>query len=142
MDRHLVPVKISIKGSAHEGVKFDRLSFYQNRVKGLNPQAMQGGGPIEQDRMLPDDFFQDIPDLRLFLFHELLGTLDGGDKALLLQLLKNKGLEEFQGHFLRQAALMELELRSHHNDRATRVVYSLTQQILPEPALLAFEHVT
>ncbi len=36
---------------------------------------------------------------------------------------------------------MELELRTDHDHRAARIVDALTEQVLPEPALLAFQHV-
>jgi hypothetical protein len=50
-------------------------------------------------------------------------------------------LEELERHGLGQAALVQLELRTHHDDRTARVVHALAEQVLTEPALLALEHV-
>jgi hypothetical protein len=36
---------------------------------------------------------------------------------------------------------VKLELRASHDDRAARIVDALAEQVLPEPALLALEHV-
>jgi hypothetical protein len=67
--------------------------------------------------------------------------LDGRREAPLLQLVVDEGLEQLERHLLRQAALVQLELRAHHDDRAARVVHALAEEVLPEAALLALEHV-
>ncbi len=53
----------------------------------------------------------------------------------------DEGLEQLQGHPLGEAALVQIQLRPHHDDGAAGVVHSLAQEVLAEPALLAFEHV-
>ena len=55
--------------------------------------------------------------------------------------LHHKRLEQLQRHRLGQAALVQLELRADHDDRTARVVDALAEQVLPEPALLALQHV-
>ena len=50
-------------------------------------------------------------------------------------------LEQLERHLLGQAALVQLELRADHDDRAARVVDALAEQVLAEAALLALEHV-
>ena len=50
-------------------------------------------------------------------------------------------LEQLQRHAPGQAALVQLELGTDHDDRAASVVDALAQQILAEAALLALEHV-
>ena len=67
--------------------------------------------------------------------------LDGGDVALLFELVVDERLEQLERHDLRQAALVQLELRADDDDRAARVVDALAEQVLAEPALLALEHV-
>src|SRR6516225_12147039 len=91
--------------------------------------------------MLPDDVFQDVPDLRTLFLYELLGRLDRRGDATLFQLAQDERLEELERHFLRQAALVELEIRADHDDRPARVVHALAEEVLAEPALLALEHV-
>ena len=51
------------------------------------------------------------------------------------------GLKSSTRHLLRQAGLVELELRPDDDDRAARVVDALAEQVLAEAALLALEGV-
>ncbi len=102
---------------------------------------MQRRGAVQQHRMVLDDLFQDVPDLGALLLDQLLGTLDGLDVALLLQHADDEGLEELEGHALGQAALVQLQLGTDHDDRTARVVDALAEQVLPEAALLALDHV-
>ncbi len=102
---------------------------------------MEGRGAVEQHRVLADHVIEDVPDLGALLLHHLLGALDGGDVALLFELVVDERLEELECHDLRQAALVQLELRADDDDRAARVVDALAEQVLAEAALLALEHV-
>ncbi len=88
-----------------------------------------------------DHLFQDVPHLRPHFFNRALGRFDVIGDAKAHQLLHHKGLEQLQRHLLGQAALVELELRPHHDDRAPGIVHALAQQVLTEAALLAPEEV-
>ena len=57
------------------------------------------------------------------------------------QALHHERLEQLERHDLRQAALVQLELRADDDDRAAGVVDALAEQVLAEAALLALEHV-
>jgi len=102
---------------------------------------VQGRRTVQHDRMFSNDVFEDVPYHRLLAFDHLLGLLDGGGVAENLQLVENEGLEQLQSHQLGQAALMQLELRADHDDRAARVVDALTQKVLTETTALALDHV-
>ena len=52
-----------------------------------------------------------------------------------------KGLNSSRAIFLGRPALVQLEVRAHHDDRPAGVVHPLAQQVLAEPALLALEGV-
>src|SRR5258707_6554171 len=138
---HLVPVEVGVEGRADEGVDLDGFALDQDGLEGLDAQAVQRGGAVQEHRVLADDVLQEVPDLRTLLLHHLLGRLDGGDQPLFLQLRVDEGLEQLQGHLLGQAALVELELGADHDDRAARVVHALAEQVLAEPALLALQGV-
>ena len=58
---HLVAVKVGVEGGAHQGMQLNGFAFDQNRLKGLDAQTVQGGGTVEQHRMLFDHLFQDVP---------------------------------------------------------------------------------
>ncbi len=57
------------------------------------------------------------------------------------KVIHDERLEQLQRHDARQATLVQLELRSDHDDGAARVVHALTQKVLAEAALFALEHV-
>ena len=70
-----------------------------------------------------------------------LGGLDVLSVAQVDQALDHERLEQLERHLLGQTALVQLELRSDDDDRTTRVVDALAEQVLAEPTLLALEHV-
>src|SRR5581483_6151747 len=88
-----------------------------------------------------DDVIQDVPDLRAGALNDALGALDVVGQAAVHQGVHDEGLEQLQRHALRQAALVQLQLRTDNDDRAAGVVHALAQQVLAEAALLALEHV-
>src|SRR5205085_1129213 len=104
-------------------------------------EAVKGRSAVQQNRVLLDDLFEDVPDLGTLLLDHLLGGLDGGDEALLLELVVDERLEELQGHLLGKTALVQLQVRSDDDDRTARVVDALSEEVLTEAALLALQHV-
>ena len=54
VNRHLIAVEVGVERGAHEGMKLYRLALDEDRLEGLDPQAMQSGRPVEHDRVLPD----------------------------------------------------------------------------------------
>ena len=91
--------------------------------------------------MLLDHILKYIPDLRLPALHHALGGLDVLGEVAVHEALHYERLEQLEGHELRQTTLVELHGRTGHDHRTARVVDPLAEQVLPEPALLAFEHV-
>src|SRR5690606_13625456 len=67
--------------------------------------------------------------------------LDRRGLAAQLQLREDERLEQFERELLRQAALMQFQRRTDDDDRAARIVDTLAEQVLAEPALLALDHV-
>ena len=49
--------------------------------------------------------------------------------------------EEFQRHRFWQTALVQLQVRSNHDNRTTGIIHAFTQQVTAEAAFLAFQHV-
>src|SRR3989449_1531727 len=91
--------------------------------------------------MVLDDLLEDLVHFRRLLLHDLLRPLHRLGDALLHQLVDDEGLEQFDRHRLGQAALVQPQLGTHHDDRPARVVHALAEQVLAEPALLALQHV-
>ena len=108
---HLVAVEIRVERRANQRVDLNGLAFDQHRLERLNAQAVQRGSAVEQNGMVLDDLFQNVPNHRVLLLHQFLGLLDGGAMAALLQPMIDERLEQFQRHLLGQAALMQLQFR-------------------------------
>src|SRR5207244_5509558 len=58
-----------------------------------------------------------------------------------LETVVDERLEQLEGHLLRQAALVQLQLGADDDDRTAGVVNTFTKQVLTEAALLALERV-
>ena len=76
-----------------------------------------------------------------FALDHALGGLDRGREAHHFELVEDERLEELERHLLRQPALVQLQLRADHDDRAARVVDALAEQVLAEASALALDHV-
>ena len=139
--RHLVAVEVGVVGRADQRMQLDGLALDEDRLERLDAEAVQGRRAVEQHRMLADHLVEDVPHLGTLLLHHLLGALDGGDEAALLELVVDEGLEQLERHLLRQAALVQAQLGADDDDRAAGVVDALAEQVLAEAAALALEHV-
>ena len=141
MHGHLVTVEVGVERRADERVNTNGLAFHEHRLERLDTQTVKRRRAVEQHRVIADDAFEDFEDHRVLALHDLLGALHRFGFTALHQLVDDERLEEFERHGLRQAALVQLELRTHDDDRTARVVHALAEQVLTEPALLALEHV-
>ncbi len=102
---------------------------------------MERRGPVEHHRVPVDHLLEDVEHVGRPAVHHLLGALDRLDDPALDELPDDERLEQLDGHLLREAALVEPELRPDDDDRPTGVVDALAEEVLAEPALLALEHV-
>ena len=141
VDGHLVAVEVGVECGTDQRMQLDRLAFDQHRFERLDAQSMQRRRAVQHDRMFADHLFQDVPDDRFLRLDHLLRGLDRGREAHGFELVEDERLEEFQRHQLGQPALMQLQLRTDHDDGTSRVVDTLAEQVLPEAAALALDHV-
>src|SRR6185295_5529869 len=139
--RHLVTVEVGVERRADERMQLDRLAFDEHGLERLDAEAVQRGLAVQENRMLADDFLEDVPDFRAFALDQALRGLDGRRVATDLQLLEDERLEELERHLLGQAALVQAQRRTDDDDRTAGVVDALAQQVLAEAALLALDHV-
>src|SRR5258708_33860256 len=107
-------------------------AFYQHCLKGLDTQAVQRWGTVQQYGMVFNDLFQYIPHFRFHALHKTLGALDIVRKVLLNQFPHDECLKEFQRHSLRKTKLVQLQTWTYHNNQATRVFYTFPTQALGE----------
>ena len=141
VDGHLIAVEIGVEGGAGQRVQLDGFAFDQHRLERLNAQTVQRGSAIQQNRMVLDDLFQNVPNHRVLLLDQFLGLLDGGAMAALFQAMIDERLEQLQRHLLGQAALVQLQFRPDHDHRAARIIDALAEQVLTETSLLALERI-
>ena len=127
MDRHLVAVEVGVEALAHQRMKLDRVAFDQHRLERLDAHAVQRRGAIQQHRVVADHLFEDVPDLVVLPLEHLLGALDRVGMAQFFQPADDERLVQLQRDLLRQAALVQLEVRTHHDHAAGRVVDPLAQ---------------
>ena len=138
---HLVAVEVGVEGGADQRMDLDGLAFDEHRLKRLDAEAVEGRGAVEQDGVVLDDLFEDVPDDGFLHLHHLFGLLDGGAVAGLLEAVIDEGLEQLERHLLGQAALVQLQLGADDDDRTAGVVDALAEEVLAEAALLALEGV-
>ncbi|MNX61114.1 hypothetical protein D3C86_920390 [compost metagenome] len=141
VNSHLVAVEVGVERGTDQRVQADGLALDQLRLERLDAQTVKRRRAVQHDRVFPDHFFQDVPDLRLLALDHALGLLDGARQALGVQTRIDEGLEQLQRHLFGQAALVQLQLGAHGDDRTARVVDALAQKVLTEAALLALQHV-
>ena len=141
VDRHLIAVEVGVERRADQRMDADRLALDQHRLERLDPQPVERGRAVQQNRMLANHFLENVPDLRPLQLHHLLRLLDGGDQLPLFELVVDERLEQLERHLLRQPALVQLQLRADHDDRTARVVDALAEQVLAETSLLALQGV-
>ena len=139
--RHLVPIEVRVERRAHERVDLDGLALHEHGLERLDPEPVQRGCPVQQDRVLADDLFEHVPHLWASALHHPLGALDVLSQGLIDQPLHHERLEELERHLLGQTALVQPELRTDDDDRTPRVVDSLAEQVLAETTLLPLQHV-
>ena len=92
MDRHLVSIKVGIESFANERMQFDSISFNENRLKSLNAHSVKRRSSIQENRMVVNDLFEDIPNLGILTFEHLFGTLNRISMTKVFETPDNKWL--------------------------------------------------
>ena len=109
VDGHLVTVEVGVERRADERVKLDGLAFDEDGLERLDAEAVKRRRAVQENRVLADDLFEDVPNLGTLLLHHLLRRFDGVDVTALFELVVDERLEELERHLLRQAALVQLQ---------------------------------
>ena len=89
--------------------------------------------------MLADHLFENVPHDGILLFHHFLGSFDRCAMPSLFQPVIDEGFEQFERHPLGETALMQLQFRADHDHGTSGVVDALSEKILAESSLLAFQ---
>ena len=94
-------------------------SLNQHRLKGLDRKAVQGRRTVQHDGVPFGDLLKDIPYLWRLALNHLLGRAHSMHITKLLEAANDERLEKHQGHFFRQSTLVELQLGTNDDHRAT-----------------------
>src|ERR1700685_3168907 len=119
----------------------DCLPFDQHRFESLNAETVKRRSTVQEHRVLANHVLKDIPHDRFLRLYQLFRLLNRGAMARGFELVIDERLEKLQRHLLRQTALMQLQLRSDHDNGTAGVVDALAQQVLAQTALFALERV-
>ncbi len=138
---HLVTVKVGVESRTNERVQLNGFALDELGLERLNTETVQGRGAVQQHRVAFQHVFQNIPNHGILAVHNFLGRFYGLDNTTLDQLADDERLEQFRRHVLRKTALVQFQFGTHHDHRTTGVVHTLTEQVLTETALLAFQHI-
>ncbi len=141
VDGHLVAVEVGVERVAHERVDLDRLALDQHRLERLEAETVERGGAVEQHRVVADDLLQHVPDLGDHRVDELLRRLDVLHRLALDEPGHDERLEQLERHQLGDPSLVQTQRGTGDDHRSARVVHALSEQVLPEAALLALQHV-
>jgi len=119
VDGHLVTVEVGAEGLADERMDLDGVALDELGHERLDAEAVQRRCAVQQDRVVLDDLFEDIPDLRGHALDVPLRALDVVREAALDELTHDERLEQLEGHLLRKAALVQLEVVADDDDGTT-----------------------
>ena len=61
MDGHLVAVEVGVERRADERVKLDGLALDEHRLERLDAEAVERRRAVQENRVLADDLFEDVP---------------------------------------------------------------------------------
>ncbi|XOQ26852.1 MAG: hypothetical protein ACFWTM_11300 [Mitsuokella multacida] len=141
MDSHLVTIEVGVVSRAGQRMQLQGMALSEDRLEGLNAEAVQRRGTVQENRMLFDDVFEDIPYFWTCTLNHALSALDVVGSARSDELFHDKRLEELKSHDFRQAALMQLEFRADDDNGTAGIVNAFAEQVLTETALLALQHI-
>src|SRR5918994_190845 len=139
--RHLVAVEVRVEGGTDQRVDLDGLALHEHGLERLDAEAVERRRTVQEHRVLLDDVLQDVPEFRTEPFHHLLGATNIRRQGPVYQYFHHERLEELDGHKPWEAALVHLQARADHDDRPAGIIHALAEQVLPEAALLALEHI-
>ena len=108
---HLVAVEVRVERGANERMDLDGFAFDEHRLERLDAEAMQRRSAVQQNRMVLDDFFKNVPDDGILPLDHFLCGFDGRAMPALFEPVVDERLEQLERHLLRQTALMQLQLR-------------------------------
>ncbi|OQA67663.1 MAG: hypothetical protein BWY37_01128 [Firmicutes bacterium ADurb.Bin262] len=141
VDSHLVAVKVRVERGTNQRMKFDGPALDEHGLESLDAQPVKRRRAVEQHRVVLNDNLERVPNFRVGTLDHFSGGFRVAGAFRLDKALHHKGFEQFERHFLGQAALEQFQFRADDDDRTAGIVDALAQKVLPETALFALEHI-
>ena len=141
VNSHLVTIEVGIERCTCQWVQLDSLTLDHLRLECLDTETVKCRGTVQHNRMTLHHILQNIPDNWLTTINNLLGTLDSLYDTTLNQLTDDEWFVKLCSHQLWKTALAHLQLRTYNDYRTSRVVNTLTQQVLTETSLLTLQRI-
>ena len=141
MNCHLVAVEVGVECGTNEGMKLDSSALDKDGLESLDTESVKCGSAVEEHGVILDNHFESIPYNRILTLDHLSCGLDVVRLAGLDKSLHDEGLEQLKSHLGRQTALIDLQLGTDDDNRTSRIVNTLTEQVLSETSLLTFKHI-
>ena len=85
VNRHLVAVKVGVERRADERMDLDRLTLDKHRLESLDAETVKRRSTVQKNRMLANDFLENVPDDRLLPFDHFACLFDRGGVLRLFQ---------------------------------------------------------
>ena len=139
---HLIAVEVSVESFTDQRVQVNRVTFDKDRLKRLNTHPVQRRCTVEHYRVVANDLLENIPNLFVLPLQHFLGGLNRVGVTKFFELANDERLEQFQRDLLRQTTLMQFQTSTNNDDRTSRVIDALTEQVFAETTLLTFDHVS
>src|SRR3546814_14079189 len=87
-----------VESGADQRVKLDGLALNQHGFECLDAKTVKRRGAVQHDRVLANDFVEDVPDFLALLFDPLFGLLQGHRKTLGVKTRVDERLEQPERH--------------------------------------------
>ena len=139
VNSHLVTIEVSIERCTCQWVQLNSLTFDHLRLESLDTKTVKCRSTVEHNRMTLHHILKNIPDYWLTTVNNLLSTLYSLHNTTFYELADNEWLVKLSSHQLRKTALTHLQLRTYNDYRSSRIVNTLTQQVLTETTLLTLQ---
>ena len=141
MHGHLVAVEVGIECGTYKGMELNCPALDKHGFECLYAEPMERRSTVQKHGMILDNILEHIPYLGTNALNHTLCRFDVMSVTELGELFHYEGLEELERHFLRETALIHLELGAYDDNGTAGIVYTLTEEVLAEASLLTAKHI-
>ena len=139
VDSHLVTVEVGVERSTCQGVELNGFTFNHLGLEGLDGETVKRWCTVEEHGVTFHNEFEDVPNNGITTIDDFLRTLHGLDDAAFNEFANNERFIEFCCHEFGQTAFSHFEFGTYNDYGTTRIVDTLTEEVLTETSLLTLQ---